>query len=122
MRERIEDAEKRASDARRIADSAEQRANDAQYAANAAEQRAVMAQSDADAAKQRQVYLEKELQNADAAFQEERRTREQEVAEAQATIGALRHELQTTNFKVEAHGNAVQGIAGISQDLKTAQQ
>ena len=50
MREKIEDAETRASDARRIADSAEQRASNAQYAADAAEQRAREAQHAADTA------------------------------------------------------------------------
>ena len=75
MRERIEDAEHRASDARRIADSVEWRTNKAQYAVDAAEQkaheaqhaadiaerRAVNAQSDADKSKERQAHLEHEL-------------------------------------------------------------
>ena len=69
MRTKIEGAEERANTAQRIADSAEQRANDAQYAADAAEQRAVAAQSNADAAKAKQELLEKELRNADLAFQ-----------------------------------------------------
>ena len=70
MKAKIEGAEERANTAQRIADSAEQRANTAQYAADAAEQRAVAAQSNADAAKQKQQLLERELRNADMAFQE----------------------------------------------------
>ena len=134
MREKIEDAENRASDARRIADSAEQRTNRAQYAADAAEQRAneaqhaadsaerraVNAQSDADKSKERQTHLEKELQNADIAFRQERAAREKAVADAQATIGVLRNEFQSTTTKVERQEGIMQDVAGMGSEMQTA--
>ena len=115
MRAKIEDAEVRASDARRIADLVEQRMSNAQYAADAAEQRAreaqhaadsaerraVTAQSEANEAKKRQGHLEQELQNADAAFRQEKAAREQAVNDAQTTIGFLRNELNETTAKIQ---------------------
>ena len=96
MRMKIEGAEELANTAQRITDSAEQRANTAQYATDAAEQRAVAAQNDANAAKAKQQLLQQELQNADWAFQEERKIRTSEIEAAQHTIGALQHELRNT--------------------------
>ena len=122
MRTKIEGAEQRANTAQRIADSAEQRANNAQYAADAAEQRAVAAQSDADAAKAKQELLEQELQNADLAFQEERKIRTTEIAAAQHTIGALQHELRNANTRLDAQGVIVQDVAGIGGELREARK
>ena len=89
---------------------------------DSAERRVVNAQSDADRSKERQAHLEQELQNADTAFCEEKAAREKAVAEAHATIGALRNELQSTNLKVDEQGNVVRNVAGISQELRTAKQ
>ena len=136
MREKIEDAETRASAARSIADSAEQRANRAQYAADAAEQkaneaqhaadtaerRAANAQSDADRAKERQAVLEKELQNADTAFRNEKAERERLEAAAHADIGALRQELQSTKSQVERQEEVMANVAGMGQEMQTAKQ
>ena len=122
MRTKIEGAEERAITAQRIADSAEQRANTAQYAADAAEQRAVAAQSDADAAKQKQQLLEQELQNADLAFQEERKIRTTEIAAAQHTIGVLQTELHDARTCLDAQGVIVQDVAGIGGELREAKK
>ena len=110
------------SKAQYVADAVEQRANEAQHAADSAERRVVNAQSDADRSKERQAHLEQELQNADTAFRQEKAAREKVVAEAHATIGALRNELQSTNLKVDEQGNVVRNMAGISQELRTAKQ
>ena len=122
MRMKIEGAEESANTAQRIADAAEQRANNAQYAADAAEQRAVAAQSDADVAKARQEQLEHELQNADLAFQEERKIRTSEIATAQHTIGTLQHEVRNTTTRLDAQGAIVQDVAGIGGELREARK
>ena len=122
MKAKIEGAEERANTAQRIADSAEQRANTAQYAADAAEQRAVAAQSDADAAKQKQQLLERELRNADLAFQEERKIRTTEIAAAQHTIGVLQNELHDARTRLDAQGVIVQDVAGIGGELREAKK
>ena len=63
-------------------EGAEERANTTQRITDSAEQRAVAAQGDVDAAKEKQQLLERELQNADLAFQEERKIRTIEIATA----------------------------------------
>ena len=122
MRTKIEGAEEHANTAQCIADSAEQRANDAQYAADATKQRAVAAQSDGDAAKAKQERLEHELQNADLAFQEERKIRTTEIAAAQHTIGALQHELRNANTRLDAQGVIVQDVTRIGGELREARK
>ena len=77
--------------AQRIADSVEQHANDTRHATDAAKQCAVATQSNADAAQAKQALLEQELQNADLAFQEERKIHTSEIAAAQHTIGVVSH-------------------------------
>ena len=122
MRTRIADAENRASDARRVADSAEKRASKAQYAADAAEKRAVTVQREADAAKQTQQRLETELQNADTAFRNEKTQRERLEAAAHADIKALRQELQSTKVMVEKQDDVMKDVAGIGIDMQAAKQ
>ena len=63
-------------------EGAEEHANTTQRIADSAEQRVVAAQSDADRAKEKQQLLERELQNADLAFHEERKIRTTEIATA----------------------------------------
>ena len=60
------------------------------------------AQSDADAAKEKQQLLERELRNADLAFQEERKIRTTEIAAAQHTIGVLQNELHDARTRLDA--------------------
>ena len=122
MKAKIEGAEERANIAQRIADSAEQRANTAQYAADAAKQRAVAAQSDADVAKEKQQLLERELRNADLAFQEERKICTTEIATAQHTIGVLQNELHDARTRLDAQGVIVQDVAGIGGELREAKK
>ena len=122
MRTRIADAENRASDARRVADSAEKRASKAQHAADAAEKRAVTVQREADAAKQTQQRLETELQNADTAFRNEKTQRERLEAAAHADIKALRQELQSTKVMVEKQDDVMKDVAGIGIDMQAAKQ
>ena len=110
MKAKIEGAEERANTAQRIADSAEQRA----YG---------LTQSDADAAKAEATkLLEQELQNADLAFQEERKIRMTEIAAAQHTIGVLQHELRNTTTRLDAQGAIVQDVAGIGGELREARK
>ena len=104
MRTKIEGAEERANTAQRIADSAKQRA--------------VAAQSDADAAKEKQQLLERELQNADLAFQEERKIRTIEIAAAQQTIGVLQSELHDARTCLDAQGVIVQDVVVIGGELR----
>ena len=108
MRTKIEGAEEHANTAQRITDSAEQRA--------------VAAQSDADAAKAKQEQLEHELQNADLAFQQERKIRTTEIAAAQHTIGALQNELHDARTRLDAQGVIVQDVAGIGGELREARK
>ena len=122
MREQIKNAEKRASDAYRVADVAEQHANRAQYAADAAEQRAVIAQSEADEAKKVQQRLETELQNADKAFRGEKAQREQLGADAHAEITALRQELLATKTKVEKQDTVMKNVTDMGLEMQTARQ
>ena len=122
MKAKIEGAEERANIAQRIADSVEQRANTAQYAADAVEQRAVAAQSDADVAKEKQQLLERELRNADLAFQEERKIRTTEIAAAQHTIGVLQNELHDARTRLDAQGVIVQDVAEIGGELREAKK
>ena len=102
MRTKTKGAEEHANTAQRITDSAEQRANDTQNAADIAEQRAVAAQSNANVTQAKQELLEQQLQNADLAFQEERKICTKEIVAVQHTIGALQHELQDANTCLEA--------------------
>ena len=85
-------------------EGAEERANTAQRIADSAEQHAVAAQSDADAAKEKQQLLERELRNADLAFQEERKIRTTEIATAQHIIGVLQNELHDARTRLDAQG------------------
>ena len=122
MRAKIDGAEERAVKAQHIADTAEQRAKEAHYAANVAEQHATAAQGNADAAQAKQQQLEQELRNADLAFQEERKTRIQEIATAQLKIGHLSNELQDANARLEAQNIIVQDVAGIGGELREAKK
>ena len=96
--------------------------HEAQHAADSAERRAVNAQSDADTSKERQAHLEKELQNADVAFHQEREAREKSEADARAIIGALRTELQSTTTKVERQEEAMQNVASMGNEMQAAKQ
>ena len=122
MKAKIDGAEERAVTAQHIADTAEQRAKEAHYAANVAEQHATTAQGNADAAQAKQQQLEQELRNADLAFQEERKTRIQEIATAQLKIGHLSNELQDANARLEAQNVIVQDVAGIGGELREAKK
>ena len=122
MRAKIDGAEERAVRAQHIADTAEQRAKEAHHAANVAEQHATAAQGNADAAQAKQQLLEQELRNADLAFQEERKTRMQEIATAQLKIGHLSNELQNANTRLEAQNVIVQDVAGIGGELREAKK
>ena len=93
-----------------------------QHAADMAERRASNAQSDADKSKERQALLEKELQNADVAFRQEREAREKSEADARAIIGALRTELQSTTTKVERQEEVMQNVAGMGNEMQAAKQ
>ena len=103
-------------------EGAEERANTAQRITDSAEQRAVAAQSDADAAKEKQQLLERELRNADLAFQEERKIRTTEIATAQHTIGVLQNELHDARTRLDAQGVIVQDVAGIGGELREAKK
>ena len=103
-------------------EGAEERANTAQRIADSAEQRAVAAQSDADAAKEKQQLLEREVRNADLAFQEERKIRTTEIATAQHTIGVLQNELHDARTRLDAQGVIVQDVAGIGGELREAKK
>ena len=73
-------------------------------------------------AQAKQELLEQELQNADLSFQEERKICTREIAAAQHTIGALQHELQDANTRLEAQGVIVQDVAGIGGELHEAKK
>ena len=68
----------------------------------------------------KQELLEQELQNADLAFQEERKIRTTGIAAAQHTIGALQHELRNANTRLDAQGVIVQDVAKIGGELCAA--
>ena len=80
------------------------------------------AQSDADAAKEKQQLLERELRNADLAFQDERKIRTTEIATAQHTIGVLQNELHDARTRLDAQGVIVQDVAGIGGELREAKK
>ena len=80
------------------------------------------AQSDADAAKERQQLLERELRNADLAFQEERKICTTEIAAAEHTIGVLQNELHDARTHLDAQGVIVQDVAGIGGELREAKK
>ena len=73
-------------------------------------------------AKAKQEQLEHELQNADLAFQEERKIHTTEIAAAQHTIGALQHELRNANTRLDAQGVIVQDVVGIGGELREARK
>ena len=64
----------------------------------------------------------KSCENADLAFQEERKIRTTEIAAAQHTIGALQHELRNANTRLDAQGVIVQDVAGIGGELREARK
>ena len=105
-----------------IADSAEQRTDVAQRAADAAEQRAVAAQSVADAAQAKQTRVGQELQNADAAFKEEKTVWSQEAAAARYTIKMLQKELAGAWIRLDVQGAVVKDVGGIGSDLRQAKE
>ena len=66
--------------------------------------------------------MEQELCNANAAFQEERTARMNEMAAARQTIGELRHDLHDANTRILQQGTVVEGVADLGEELREARQ